>query len=177
MTLVALGGLSVGGAAPGADIAVTAGIAGINAGLTNLLDQLAALTAYTPLPIDFTAQLSVAQDIVTGLGLAISLGLTPPSLDAQLALITAQLAALQLVVDGINAQLSILLGLQAPLAAAGLFGYAYDGAVNALGGELGSALSGGLGGGAPTDHANAVVYITSVPAAWDAMGEVFKVTP
>lgn len=177
MTLVSLGGLSVGGAAPGADIAVTAGIAGINAGLANLLDQLAALTAYAPQPIDFTAQLAVAQDIVSGLGAAITLGITPPSLDAQLALIASQIAALQLVVDGINAQLSILTDLQAPLAAAGLFGYAYDGAVNGLGSELGSALSSGIGGGAPTDHANAVVYITSVPAAWAAMGEIFKVTP
>lgn len=177
MTLVSLGGISVGGAAPGADIAVTAGIAGINAGLTNLLDQLAALTAYVPQPIDFAAQLSVAQQTVAGISAAIALGITPPTLDTQIAVIAAQIAALQATVDSINAQLSILTDLQGPLAAAGVFGYAYDGAVNAFGGELGSALAGGIGGGAPTDHANAVVYITTIPATWAAMGEVFKVSP
>lgn len=177
MTVSYLGGLTVGGAAPGADIAVSAGIAGAAPGLDSLTAQLGALTAYVPVPIDFGAQLSEAQKLVAGLGAALSAGLAPPSLDVQLALLNTQIATLQVSVDAINAQLAILTGLQGPLATAGLHGYAFDGLTATLGPELGNELVDGVPGGSPVDHANAVVFVTTSPAAWDAMAAIFKVAP
>lgn len=177
MTISYLGGLTVAGAVPGAEAAVNAGMAGIDPGLSNLLSQLGALTAYVPVPIDFSAQLLEAQKLVAGLNAAVTGGLTPPSLDVQLAALQVSIDALQLSVDAINAQLSILTGLQGPLGTAGLHGYAFDGIVTTLGGELAFELSSGVPGGTPTDHANAVVFVTTSSAAWAAMGEIFKVAP
>lgn len=175
MTITYLGGLTVGGAVPGADLAVTAGIAGINAGLANLFDQLSALAAYTPTPIDFAAQIGVAQDIVSGLTAAISAGITPPSLGDQLALIAAQVATLTATIDGIEVNLDLLTGLQAPLATAGVHAYAFDGDTDSFGAELDGELAGGVPGGSPSDHANAVAIITTIPATWLALGEIVKV--
>lgn len=177
MTLAYLGGLSVGGAAPGAAVAVDAGIAGAAPGLDSLTAQLGALTAYVPLPIDFAAQLAVAKDLAAGLKAALDAALVPPSVDVQAAVIAAQVATLQISVDAINAQLSVLTELSGPLAVAGVHGYAFDGSVSQLGDELDAMLGVGVPGGTPSDHANAVIYVTTSAATWDAMAAVFKVTP
>lgn len=177
MTIAYLGGLTVGGAAPGAEVAVSAGISGSNQGLDPISVQLGSLTAYVPVPISFTAQLAEAQKLLDGLNAAITLGLAPPSIEVQQAALDVAIGQLQGIVGGISAQLDILAALQGPLAAAGVHGYAFDGAVSALGGELGAQLAGGVPGGSPSDHANAVVFITTVPGTWAAMGEIFKVTP
>jgi hypothetical protein len=177
MTIFYLGSLSVGGAVPGCDAAVSAGISGIGSALDDLVAQLGMLTAYVPTPISFATQLTQAEAMVTALGAAISLGLPPPDITAQIAALASKIAGLTAQIAGITANLTVLTDLQAPLTAAGVHGYGFDGAVNALGGELASELSGGAPGGAPSDHGNAVVFLTTIPGTWAAMGEVFKVTP
>jgi hypothetical protein len=177
MTVVYLGELSIGLAVPGCSAAVDAGIAGITGTLDNLLAQLTALNAFLPVPIDFTAQLALAQQMVLSVQHAISVGLPVPSLAAQVAIIAAKVAELTASITAITAQLTVLVDLQEPLTAAGVFAYAYDGATADLGNELDSALGGGVPGGTAGQHANAFVMVTTIPATWDAMGQIVKVTP
>lgn len=177
MTIQYLGSLSVGGTVPGASAAITAGIAGINSVLSDLLAKLAALQAFVPAPISFAVQLSLAQAMVVSVQAAITAGLPVPDLAAQIAIIAAAIADLIAQIGDITANLDIMLDLQAPLAAAGVHAYAFDGPTNQLGGEVSGELSGGVPGGGPTDHANAIVLITTIGATWDAMSLVFKVTP
>jgi hypothetical protein len=171
MSITHLGSLSIGVAVPGCATAVSAGIAGITGALDNLLAQLTALNAFVPVPIDFTAQLALAQQMVVSVQNAISVGLPVPSLAAQLAIIAAKVAELTAQITGITGQLTVLVDLQAPLEAAGVDVYAYDGPVDAFGSELDSAL------GSSSAHANALALVTTYPATWAAMTEIFKVTP
>lgn len=177
MTLVYLGGLSVGDAIPGAALAVDAGIAGISPGLANLQAQVAALASWTPAPISFAAQITIATDLISSLNAAIGLGLTPPTMSEQIAMISAKISELTSITAGIEAQLAVLTGLQTPLGAAGVHGYAFDGDTDDLGSELDGELAGGVPGGSGSDHANAVVLITTIPATWAALGEIVKVEP
>jgi hypothetical protein len=177
MTTSYVGEFTIGGAVPGALAGVSAGIGGVNAALPDLQARLAALLAFQPAPISFAAQLSLAQATLSGIQLAIASGITPPDISAQLAAIAALVADLAAAVAGIDVQLTILSNLQTLLAAAGLHVYAFAGATNAAGGELTTALSGGVPGGAPTTAANALVLVTTVSATWAAMQGVFEVSP
>ena len=87
------------------------------------------------------------------------------------------IASLIANVSAVNVQLGIILEFQGLLAAAGIHSYAFAGAVNAFGGELSAALAGGVPGGTPAEASNAIVLLTTVSATWDAMAQVFKVTP
>ena len=100
-----------------------------------------------------------------------------PDISAQIAAIAAQIASLLAAVVAVNAQLTIVTDFQALLEAAGVHVYAFAGQTNQLGPELDTELAGGVPGGSPTDPANAIVLITTVPSTWDAMEEVFQVTP
>lgn len=171
MSITHIGSLSIGVAVPGCATAVSAGIAGIGGALDNLLAQLTALSAFVPVPIDFVAQLALAEQMVTSVNAAISAGLPVPSLAAQIAIVAAKVVELTAQITAITAQLTVLTDLQAPLAAAGVDAYAYDGPVDSFGSELDAAL-----GGAGT-HANGLAFVTTVPATWDAMTVIFKVTP
>lgn len=178
MTTAYLGSISVGGSIPGASAGITAGIAGITSALDNLLAQLAALQAFVPVPLDFAAQLTLAQSMVTAI-IAAQAAIPPlpiPDIAAQIAIIAAQVAALIAQIAGIQANLAVLTDLAAPLAAAGVHGYAFDGDAGDFGAELDSAI-GATPGISPADHSNAVVLLTTVGATWDAMSLVFKVTP
>jgi hypothetical protein len=170
MTITALGTLDVGVAVPGALTAVGAGIAGINGALPDIQARIDALLAFTPSPVTFAAQLALAAQITASINDAISLGLPVPSISDQIAQVAAVIAALEAQVAAVNAQLTILTGLLAPLAVAGIDAYAFDGARNALGGELGTALGGS------TAHANALVLVTTDPSAWAALGVIVKVS-
>lgn len=177
MTTVYIGSLSIGEAVPGAAAAAVAGAAGINAALPDILGRLAALAAFAPLPVDFTAQLALAEQMVASVTLGISLGIPVPSIAAQIAAIAALVADLLAAVASINASLEIVVAFQALLGAAGIHAYAYTGVTAGLGADLTTELAGGVPGGGPTDAANALVLITTTPATWTAMGEVFKVSP
>lgn len=177
MSLVYVGSLSVGGSIPGASAAITAGLSGITAVLPGLIEQLATLAAFTPAPINFAAQLALAESMVVSVNAAITAGLPVPDISAQIAVILATIAALTAQVAGLQANLAVITDLAAPLAASGLHAYAYDGATDLLGPALTSELAGGVPGGAGGDHANALVLITTIGATWDAMELVFKVSP
>lgn len=172
-----LGELAIGGTIPGAAAVGVAGSAGINLALPDIQARLEALLAFSPGAVDFVAQLALANSIVASIQAGISGGLTPPSIAAQIAIIGALIADLTAAVVTINAQLSIILDFQGLLSAAGIFAYAYDGDVQDLGDELDAEIGGGVGGGSPTDHCNALVLVTSTGATWTAMGQIFQVTP
>lgn len=161
MTLVYGGELSIGGVLPGVSAALSVSLADIQA-------RVDALLAWHPGVIDFGVSLSIAAQMVVDLKAAIALGITPPSIDAQIAIIAALLATLE-------AQLQILLNIEGLLLTAGVHLYIYDGTAGALGGEVTTALSAGVpGGGGSGEHCNALVLVTTLGVAWTAMGEVFK---
>lgn len=160
MTLTYLGSVGIGAVIPGVEAA-------LSVSLTDLQARIDALLAFTPVEIDFSVQLDLAQQIVLSIQAAITAGLVPPSISAQVALVANLLL-------GLEAQLQIILQLQNLLLTAGVDAYSYDGTVGGLGGELTAALTGGLpSGGTGATHCNALVLITSIGATWAAMGEVF----
>lgn len=171
MTITALGSLSVGAAVPGVGVAVTAGIDGINGALPDIQARLAALQAFAPTPVDFTAQLALAQGTLGSVQAAITAGLPVPSISTQIAMVAALVADLLAAVAAVNAKLDILTNLQAPLDVGGVAAYAYDGQIGSLGAELGDAVGGG------SSHANALALVAAAPATWTALSAVVKVTP
>ncbi len=171
MTITAIGTIDLSTAIPGAAIGASAGLTGINAALPDIEARLTALLAFTPAPIDFTAQLALAQSIVVSIQSGIALGLPVPDISAQIAAVAALIASLTVQIALANAQVTILVDLQATLTAGGVAAYAYDGAIANFGSELATAL-----GGSGT-HCNALVLLTTIPATWTAMGAVLKVTP
>lgn len=177
MTTTYVGELSIGGAVPGAAAAAVAGAAGINAALPDIVARLAALQAFAPLDVSFAAQLALAQQMVTSVQAAITAGIAAPSIASQIAQIAALIAELLAAVSAIAAQLTLITDFQATLGAAGVHVYAYAGQVDDLGSEMSAELSGGVPGGGPTDSAHALILITTTPATWTAMAQVFQVTP
>lgn len=169
MTITTLGSLTVGAAVPGMDVSIAAGTSGINTVLPDLSAQLDVLLSLIPAPpSDFTAQLALAATLTANLNINLAAGVAAPDVTANLA---AAIAALTASVNALNAQLSILTGFTAPLAAAGIGAYAYDGALGSFGSELGAAIGPGA------THANALALVTTDPAAWTALSVVLKVTP
>jgi hypothetical protein len=177
LTVAYVGSLSIGDAVPGAATVAAAGVAGISAALPDITARLEALAAFAPLPVDFTAQLVLAQQMLASVQLGISLGIPVPSIAAQIAAIVALVAELSAALAAINAQLEIIVDFQALLGAAGIHAYAYAGDTDQLGPELTAELAAGVPGGAASDPANALVLVTTLSATWTAMGSVFKVTP
>jgi hypothetical protein len=175
MTATYLGSLTLGGALPGGVLVGAAGVAGINGALPTLLDQLTALTAFAPTPVSFSAQIAGLNAMITGLQLSITAGLVPPSVDLQLAELAAMLAALQAQISSIQLQLEIVTDFQSALGAAGVHAVAFEGVVGALAGDVGSVLA--AVPISPIDTAHAVVLVTTVPATWAAMAQLFKVAP
>jgi hypothetical protein len=162
MSTVYLGGITVGECVPafGAAIALM---------LPDLQAKLAALASFSPTPVSFSAQLAVAESVVAGIQASLAVGISPPSIALQIAVVVALIAELE-------ATLGIVAGYTNALGAAGVHLYRYDGAANALGGDFSTALSGGFPGGAPTDFTNALLIATTVPAAWAAIAQLFKVS-
>lgn len=163
MTLEYIGELSIGAAIPGALTAALSGQADLQA-------KVDALASFSPSLGDFNADLTVALQVVADLQAVIALGLTPPSLSAQLTIVADALAAVQ-------AQLQVILDFQTLCAEAGLFVYHYSGQVDGLGTALDSEVSGGFPGGSGSDDCDALILGTTTGATWDAMSSVFQVTP
>jgi hypothetical protein len=177
MTATYIGSLSLGVAVPGAEAAAVAGIAGINGALPDIEARIAALEAFAPLPVDFGAQLLLAQQTVISIQSALTLGLPVPSIDDQIALVAAQLAALLATANAVHAQLSIVTGIKSLLEASGAFAYSVTNTVGGVGSDLSSVLAGGVPGGSPGDACHALLLLAVSPATWDAMSSLFKVTP
>ena len=79
-------------------------------------------------------------------------------------------------IAAIEAQLAALAGIFAALGAMGVHIFVYDGDAASFGGEVSAAIGGGLPGGAPTDHINAIILATQTPGTWPAMQVIFKVS-
>lgn len=178
MTVDYVGSLSIGDAVPGAASAAVAGVAGINGALPDITARIAALLAFTPTPVSFSAQLALAQQTVVSIQAAIAGGFSPPDISAQIAAVAAELAALQASALAVQAQLAIVVAFQGLLTSAGVHAYAYNGQAGNLGSEFSAELAGGLpGGSGPTEAINALVLATNIGATWAAMSSVFKVSP
>lgn len=177
MSVTYLGALTIGDALPGGVAVAAAGYAGINAALPDIQARLDALLAFSPLPVDFAAQLALAQSMVASVQASITLGLAPPSIALQLAIVAALIADIAAAIASISVQLGIVVDFQALMGTAGIHAYAYAGQTQNLGAEMAVELAGGVPAGAPTDAANALILVTTTPATWTAMGDVFKVTP
>lgn len=159
MTVTVIGEVSIGAAVPGVQAALATSLADIEA-------RLAACAAFQPTEPDLQASLQLATDMVANLTFAISVGITPPGIDAQIAIIAALVAALEL-------QLQILFDLKGLFAAA-VHMYRYDGPTGSFGTDMQAELSGGLPGGSGSDTAFALTLIATAPASITALQSVFK---
>lgn len=171
MTVTSLGTMAVGVAVPGASAAVVAGIVGVNLALPDLTARLAALQAFNPQPVSFVAELALAQGTLTSIQAALSLGLPVPDISMQIAIVAGIVADLLATLAQVNVQLGVLATLEGVLNSGSIAAYAFDGALNALGSELGAAVG---GSGA---HANALALVTTDSASWAALSAVLKVAP
>lgn len=176
MTARYLGQLTVGGALPGGVALAAAGSAGISAALPSLNEQLAALVAYVPAPIDFAAQLATLKAMILAVETSIALGLPAPSVSVQVAEIGRLIASLRGQIASVSAQLEVITRFQAAFGAGGVHAVAFDGPAGAMAAELAGVLAttAGLGAG---DDAHAVLLATTVPATWAALAALFKVAP
>jgi hypothetical protein len=168
MSLTPLGSLALSAVVPGAASVSAAGQLGIDLALPDIQARIAALLAFTPTPPSLSADASLALAVNTDLEGAIHVGLVPPDISLQLAIIGALVVDLQNKVISINAQLSIIANLLGVLATAGVDAYAYDGQADALGAALTAQYAG------DTAHANALVLVTKIGATWTVMGSLFK---
>jgi hypothetical protein len=162
LTVTAIGEIAIGDAVPGVQGALAEATADIQG-------KVAALATFAPVPPELNASLELVAEMSENLGLAVSLGITPPSLDVQLAIVTALVlelkAKLQIILD-----LSNLLGASVHL-------YRYDGATGSFGTEMQTELSGGLPGGSGSDTAFALTFIATESAAIVALQSIFKISP
>lgn len=161
-TLTPIGELTLGVALPAVSVA-------FGNEMLNVEAQVSAMLEFAPSPPSFELDLEVAAENTQALTLAVGLGITPPSIDAQILEVEAQLAVLL-------GQLGELRLLAAMLAASAHL-YVYAGSTGALGTKIDAELSGGLPGGAPTDVAFAVLLVATAPAGKAALQSLFKVTP
>ena len=169
-----VGSMSIGVAVPAGLSACVAGTAGINLALPDIEARLAALASFSPSLGSFAVDLELANQMIASINAAISVGITPPSISVQLALIAGLIADLSAQIVSINAQLSIIVDISGLLATAGLHVYSYRGAVGSFGGTFTTELSSGFPGGTILEDCNALVLATSSSVAWTAMQSVFK---
>lgn len=174
MALVSLGSLSLGVAVPGAASANAALDIACGIAAPNVSAQITAVGNFSPsVSLSFADQIALANQIIANLEAAIAA--IPPiptlSLQAQVDLALAIKADLEVLLATIQAQVAIQVQIASLLATAGVSGYAWDGAKNALGGAISTAL------GPATTHSNAIVLLTTVGASWTAMQALFKTTP
>lgn len=175
MTVIALGSATVGTVVPGCATAVIEGQAGITLALPDLQARIDAILATLALPlptISFSHSIGICLDAIAQMQAAITFGIMPPDIAAQFAALQAALAALLADLASISVHADALAAFTAPLAAAGVSSYAYTGNASSLGAELDAAVAGdGITG--PID---AVVMVTTDPAAWAALGVVVRVS-
>jgi len=163
MALDYLGSLTIGATIPGP-------VAALSLAVPDLQARLDALAAFAPADVSLSAQLTLATDILANINTSISLGISPPS-------IAAQISAVAALIAGLEADLLAIVAVTDLFATAGVHAYAYSGRADALGAAFSAELSGGFPGGSGADTTNALLLATTIGATWTAMGGVFKVTP
>lgn len=161
MTVAYLGSLTVGEVFP----AFAGMYAGILADLEAKLAGAASLAASLALhPPTLVANLALAGELVAALTAAIAVG--DPGVDIQIAAVAAY-------IESLNVSIAALAGFEAAMGSAGVHAYTYDGTAAAFGDELAAQVGGGFPGGVASDHCNALILATTIPATWAAMGEIF----
>lgn len=169
MTVTYLGNLTLGETIPAALSLSVAGQAGINLALPDIQARLSALLAFNPQPVSFEAQLALAQSILASVEATIALGLPVPDISAQIAIVLAQIAALETAIAAINTQLEIILSFQTALSTAGIHAYSFTGQTSDMGAEIAAETSGGLPGGGPSDPTTALLLAATEPTAVTSM--------
>jgi len=120
--------------------------------------------------LDMSQLITLSAGILDNLQTGLALGLQAPPLTAQINLVVSLTETLRLQLLQIFNLLSLL--------AASVHAYAYDGTAGGFGGTVTSAFTAGLPGGlGPTQHINALIFATNIPASWLAIAEVFRTTP
>jgi len=175
--LTYLGSVTTGDMIPGGKIAVLAGFDGITLAIPDLLGKIAALQAFAPTPVSFTAQRQLCNVMIQGINAAIAIGLPIPDIAAQIAAVTALVNSLLATLNTINANLNLINAFLSLLNEPGVHMYHFSGTTNNLGAEIAAATSGGFPGGAGTDATEALLIGTSVPGTWAAITQIMKVTP
>jgi hypothetical protein len=115
--------------------------------------------------------LAIAGGAQTLLSLEATVSAPDPTLQLQAVLAAA--AELQASIVELQAQLAASVAIGELMAAAGVTLMSYAGTADSFGAETSAHTSGGIAGGAPGDHVNAVVLATSVPATWAALAQIF----
>lgn len=157
MGLTNIGEVSVG-------VGIPALAASVNANLPDLQAQLDALLAFSPGAIDFNVNLGIAQQMVLDLQAAISAGITPPSIDAQIAAVAAIIGKLQ-------AQIGALVAI-AGLLTAKVYIYKYTGSSDQFGPQLSAALINGFTGNGVSETV-AIIIGATASASMNALGAIF----
>lgn len=174
MSLVALGSLSLAAAVPGAAEANAALDIAVGIAAPNVTAQITAAASFTPsASLGLDDLLAIAEAILANIDAAIAAIPPIPILDlsAQVALAASIKADLDAMLLTVQAQLAIQLQFASLLATAGVVAYAWDGANDALGPALTTALGGA------TTHSNAIILYTTSGVTWTAMQGLFKTTP
>lgn len=163
MTLILVGDLTIGALIPlPVSLVLTAQLE-VQAKLSAMID----FSLQLGLPgLSISAQLDLCAEIIVALNACLTLGITPPSISAQLDIVIAVILQLQI-------ELQIYIDFL-DLLSARAFVYAFDGAVNQAGTDLSAALVGGFPGGFPGDHANMLIFGTSIAADWAIIEQIFK---
>lgn len=174
MSLVALGSLSLAVAVPGAAEANAALDIAASIAAPNVSAQITAAASFTPsASLSLLDLLAMAEAILANIEAALAAIPPIPVLDlsAQVALAASVKVDLDAMLATVNAQVTIQLAIAALLATGGVVAYAWDGANDALGPALTTALGGA------TTHSNAIILYTTSGVTWTAMQGLFKTTP
>ena len=143
-------------------------VAAVGAGAPELNARLSALQAFNPTLGSLTSSLAVANQTLAGIQAAIGFGISPPSMSAQLAEVSAQIASLTVIINKILSFMNLT-------GAAGVCLFDFEGTANQFGSQFTSALSGGLPDGSPSSsYAYARVLMTTVGASGTAIRTVLS---
>jgi len=157
--LTFFGEVTVGGCIPSAGALFAAMVADLQAQLNAQVALLARLKVRPP---SLLAQIDLVTKLLATLRGAVHLNL--PGVDFQVKAVGQAIAALK-------ARIALLA--RYPLGVAGVMAYAYGGTASSFGETVNTTVGPGLPGGHPTDHVNAIILATSIPATWAALGELF----
>lgn len=156
MTTEVVGSFSVGGLIPGALVAYGAVEGNLNGQLAAQGNLKLSLVAGPP---SVAAAAQVAANVV--------LAVTTPTFGIAL---SANLDAIAII----QAQLAALAGIFAALGTAGIVLLTSDTTLAALGGEITTAVAGGIPGAVPSNSVHAITLIATTPAAWAALAQILK---
>jgi hypothetical protein len=156
--LTYLGGMTVGDCVP-AFLGIYGAILGqLEARLDGLFKLQGYLAIHKP---SLQGNLEAAAKLLASLRLAVAANL--PGIDFKVSAVAAAIAK-------IEADIGAFVALQAAMGSAGVHAYAYDGDEGSFGPCVTNLP---IPGAAPSDHMNAIVLATTIPATWAAMGRIF----